>query len=53
MRPVSDLQRRVAPFRVITEMVPAGDQPRAISEMEQRVRAGARDTVLLGASGTG
>ena len=53
MRPVSDLQRRVAPFRVITEMVPAGDQPRAISEMEQRVRAGARDTVLLGATGTG
>jgi excinuclease ABC subunit B len=53
MRPVSDLQRRVAPFKVITDMVPAGDQPRAISEMEGRVRAGEKDTVLLGATGTG
>ena len=53
MRPVTDLQRRVAPFEVITEMVPAGDQPAAIAAMEQRVRAGERDTVLLGATGTG
>jgi excinuclease ABC subunit B len=53
MRPVTDLQRRVAPFEVITEMVPAGDQPQAIAAMEQRVRAGERDTVLLGATGTG
>jgi len=53
MRPVSDLQRRVAPFKVITDMVPAGDQPRAISEMEGRVKAGEKDTVLLGATGTG
>jgi len=34
-------------------MVPAGDQPRAIGEMEQRLRGGAKDTVLLGATGTG
>ena len=53
MRPVTDLQRRVAPFNVITDMVPAGDQPRAIEEMEKRVRAGTTDTVLLGATGTG
>jgi excinuclease ABC subunit B len=53
MRPVTDLQRRVAPFEVITDMVPAGDQPQAISEMEQRIRSGAKDTVLLGATGTG
>jgi len=53
MRPVTDLQRRVAPFEVITDMVPAGDQPQAIAEMERRVRSGARDTVLLGATGTG
>jgi excinuclease ABC subunit B len=53
VRPVSDLQRRVAPFKVITDMVPAGDQPRAIGQMDQRVRAGAVDTVLLGATGTG
>jgi excinuclease ABC subunit B len=53
MRPVTDLQRRVAPFEVVTEMVPAGDQPRAIAEMEKRIRDGAKDTVLLGATGTG
>jgi excinuclease ABC subunit B len=53
MRPVSDLKRRVAPFKVVTEMVPAGDQPGAIAEMERRIKGGARDTVLLGATGTG
>jgi excinuclease ABC subunit B len=53
VRPVTDLQRRVSPFKVITDMVPAGDQPRAIEEMEKRVRAGTKDTVLLGATGTG
>ena len=53
MRPVSDLQRSVAPFKVITDMVPAGDQPRAIDEMERGIRAGTTDTVLLGATGTG
>jgi excinuclease ABC subunit B len=53
MRPVTDLQRRVAPFEVVTEMVPAGDQPAAIAEMEKRIASGAKDTVLLGATGTG
>jgi len=53
MRPVTDLQRRVAPFEVVTDMVPAGDQPQAIAEMEKRIRSGADDTVLLGATGTG
>ncbi|HTT54372.1 MAG TPA: excinuclease ABC subunit UvrB [Streptosporangiaceae bacterium] len=53
MRPVSDLQRRVAPFKVITDMTPAGDQPRAIAEMERRITSGEQDTVLLGATGTG
>jgi excinuclease ABC subunit B len=53
MRPVTDLQRRVAPFEVVTDMVPAGDQPAAIAEMERRIRAGEKDTVLLGATGTG
>ena len=53
MRPVTDLQRRVAPFEVITDMVPAGDQPQAIAAMEKRIRAGTKDTVLLGATGTG
>src|ERR1041385_4520899 len=40
MRPVTDLQRRVAPFEVITDMVPAGDQPGAIADMERRGRGG-------------
>jgi excinuclease ABC subunit B len=53
MRPVTDLQRRIAPFEVVTDMVPAGDQPQAIAEMEKRISTGARDTVLLGATGTG
>jgi excinuclease ABC subunit B len=53
MRPVTDLQRRVAPFEVVTEMVPGGDQPAAIAAMEERIRGGAKDTVLLGATGTG
>src|SRR5450631_3118294 len=34
-------------------MVPAGDQPAAIAEIERRVKAGEQDTVLLGATGTG
>lgn len=53
MRPVTDLQRRVAPFEVVTEMTPSGDQPTAIAELERRVKAGERDSVLLGATGTG
>ena len=53
MRPVTDLQRRVAPFKVVTDMVPAGDQPTAIAEIDKRVRAGEKDIVLLGATGTG
>jgi excinuclease ABC subunit B len=53
MRPVSDLQRSVAPFEVVTDMVPSGDQPRAIAEIERRISGGTKDTVLLGATGTG
>jgi excinuclease ABC subunit B len=53
MRPVTDLQRKVAPFEVVTEMTPAGDQPAAIAEIAERIRDGEKDTVLLGATGTG
>jgi excinuclease ABC subunit B len=53
MRPVTDLQRSVAPFEVVTDMVPAGDQPAAIAEMQKRIKSGEKDTVLLGATGTG
>src|SRR5512135_3856881 len=53
MRPVTDLQRRVAPFEVVSDFSPSGDQPAAIDELERRIRAGERDVVLLGATGTG
>jgi len=53
MRPVTDLQRKVAPFEVVTEMTPAGDQPTAIAQIAERIRDGEKDTVLLGATGTG
>jgi len=41
------------PFKVISDYQPSGDQPQAISQLEQRIRAGERDIVLLGATGTG
>ena len=53
MRPVTDLQRKVAPFEVISDYIPAGDQPAAIEEIARRIDAGEKDVVLLGATGTG
>ena len=53
MRPVTDITRRVAPFHVVSEFQPSGDQPQAIAELEKRVNSGEQDVVLLGATGTG
>ncbi|MFW6775072.1 excinuclease ABC subunit UvrB [Nocardioides sp. CPCC 205120] len=53
MRPVTDLERRVAPFQVVSDYQPAGDQPAAIAEISRRIDAGVQDVVLLGATGTG
>ncbi len=53
MRPVTDLERRVAPFDVQSDYVPAGDQPTAIAEITKRMQGGEKDIVLLGATGTG
>ena len=53
MRPITDLERRVEPFQVISDYVPAGDQPAAIEEIVRRIDAGEQDVVLLGATGTG
>ena len=53
MRPVSDIQRRVSPFAVVSDFSPAGDQPAAIDDLQRRVEAGEQDVVLLGATGTG
>jgi excinuclease ABC subunit B len=40
-------------FKVVSDYQPSGDQPKAIAELEMRLRAGERDVVLLGATGTG
>ena len=48
-----ETDRQVNPFRVISEYFPSGDQPAAIKELAQRLRAGEKDVVLLGATGTG
>ena len=53
MRPIADLQRTVAPFRVESDFSPSGDQPTAIADLEARISAGEQDVVLLGATGTG
>jgi excinuclease ABC subunit B len=53
VRPVSDLKRRLAPFQVVSDFQPSGDQPAAIDELERRVRGGENHVVLLGATGTG
>ncbi len=49
----SDLTRNASPFQVISDYVPAGDQPQAIEEISRRLNAGEKDVVLLGATGTG
>ena len=53
MRPVEEITRRLAPFKVHSEFQPAGDQPAAIDELERRLKAGENDVILLGATGTG
>ncbi|MDR7038879.1 MULTISPECIES: excinuclease ABC subunit UvrB [Methylobacterium] len=41
------------PFRLKSEFTPAGDQPTAIAELVQGVKAAERDQVLLGVTGSG
>lgn len=48
-----DIKRVVAPFEVISDFEPAGDQPAAITELTERIQGGEKDVVLLGATGTG
>ena len=50
---MTDVKRRVAPFRVESDFDPAGDQPAAIDELERLIKAGEQNVVLLGATGTG
>ncbi|NEE14304.1 excinuclease ABC subunit UvrB [Streptomyces sp. SID7499] len=53
MRPVSKIERTVAPFEVVSPYQPNGDQPTAIADLARRIEAGEKDVVLLGATGTG
>ncbi|MGF1654972.1 MAG: excinuclease ABC subunit UvrB [Actinomycetales bacterium] len=53
MRPTTTIERRLSPFRVVSDFQPSGDQPTAIAQLAERVRAGQQHTVLLGATGTG
>ncbi|WP_255952574.1 excinuclease ABC subunit UvrB [Streptomyces odontomachi] len=57
MRPVTEIEelRRHSdrPFEVISPYQPSGDQPTAIADLDRRIRAGEKDVVLLGATGTG
>ena len=53
MRVASDIVPSTGTFKVIADFEPAGDQPAAIADLERRLRAGEKDVVLLGATGTG
>ncbi len=52
-RPSLDIERTRAPFEVVSDFSPSGDQPAAIDELARRVQAGDTNVVLLGATGTG
>jgi excinuclease ABC subunit B len=52
-RPIGDIPRTDGTFQVVADYQPSGDQPAAIAELEKRIRAGEKDVVLLGATGTG
>lgn len=45
--------RQEAPFEVVSEFQPSGDQPTAIAQLTDRIQAGEKDIVLMGATGTG
>ncbi len=41
------------PFKVVSEFRPAGDQPKAITELTQSIEAGEHQQTLLGITGSG
>jgi len=49
----SDIVPKTGKFEVVSDFQPSGDQPTAIDDLERRIRAGQKDVVLLGATGTG
>ena len=52
-RPVGEIERIGGEFEVVSPYDPSGDQPQAIDDLERRLKAGEKDIVLLGATGTG
>ncbi|SHN77073.1 Excinuclease ABC subunit B [Geodermatophilus obscurus] len=53
MRATTDIRPTQGRFRVVSEFQPSGDQPAAIKALADKVTSGEKDTVLLGATGTG
>ncbi|KGF06388.1 excinuclease ABC subunit UvrB [Arcanobacterium sp. S3PF19] len=53
MNPAAKIPPGGKPFQVISRYSPAGDQPKAIRELTERINSGEKDIVLLGATGTG
>lgn len=52
-RVVGEVERIPGKFQVISDYEPAGDQPAAIKELDERLNRDERDVVLMGATGTG
>lgn len=52
-RVVGEVERTPGKFQVVSEYQPAGDQPAAIKELDERLNRNERDVVLMGATGTG
>jgi excinuclease ABC subunit B len=50
---LTELRPTQGRFRVVSEFEPSGDQPAAIKALAEKVNAGEKDVVLLGATGTG
>lgn len=52
-RVVGEVERTPGKFQVVSDYEPAGDQPAAIKEIDERLNRDERDVVLMGATGTG
>jgi len=52
-RVVGEVERTPGKFQVVSDYDPAGDQPAAIKELDERLNRDERDVVLMGATGTG
>ncbi|MGI8692455.1 MAG: excinuclease ABC subunit UvrB [Geodermatophilaceae bacterium] len=53
MRTDTELIPTQGRFEVVSDFSPSGDQPAAIDQLQNRIEAGDKNVVLLGATGTG